>query len=401
VPTVKTDTTRQLLHDIVDAVDNELIGRRTEAELLALATVARLNLFLLGEPGIAKSMVADQFFARIDAVTFRLQLAKTTAPSEMIGPISVPALKAGEPQTFLTTGYMPEAHFVMLDEVMRGSSAIQNLTLEAMNEGTYRNRGQRLPIKAIFFLGTSNSLPTGPDQEELAASMDRWVLRKQVTGVESIDDQRRLLTTTIDPAPTKLLDVDDLPPVHREVAGLKVDDATIDGLIELRRKLADAGILVSDRRFRQAVRVAQGRAWLEGASTVDVGHLEDVSYVFWHEPDQIAKVTRIVLDVAAPGQAKVIALSDAVTELVEQIAEIDKSVATGTSPGDAMAQRIEVRDKLIDAKNKVRDLPTVSGRTGRLVDELRSRVEDTWTALHDSMGMPGQPGDGVWLAEKK
>jgi MoxR-like ATPase len=148
---------------------------------LAWITIfARQHMIQLGPPGTGKSQLVIKLAERITnghALSYFVWLmTKFTSPDELFGPISVNGLKADEYRR-ITTGKLPEAELVFLDEPFKASSAILNSLLTALNERMFDNGHARIAIPLISMFGASNELPQG---EELEALWDRFALRTQV-----------------------------------------------------------------------------------------------------------------------------------------------------------------------------------------------------------------------------
>ncbi len=80
----------------------------------------------------------------------------------------------------MTTGMLPEAEFVFLDELFNANSAILNNLLTVLNERIYRRGAEvhRLPVLSLF--SASNHLP---EDDALQALFDRFLLRCRVVGL--------------------------------------------------------------------------------------------------------------------------------------------------------------------------------------------------------------------------
>src|SRR5262249_58210411 len=124
----------------------------------ARAVVARDPLFLFGPPGTAKSALIRHFASAVQGRYFEYLLTRFSEPIEIFGPIDIARLREGAVVT-VTTGMLPEAEFVFLDELFNANSAILNNLLTVLNERVYRRGAEthRLPILSLS--SASNHLP--------------------------------------------------------------------------------------------------------------------------------------------------------------------------------------------------------------------------------------------------
>ena len=91
--------------------------------MTALAVVAGEHLFLLGPPGTAKSALVREFAGAVRGQYFEYLLTRFSEPNEVFGPIDLVRLREGTVAT-VTTGMLPEAEFVFLDELFNANSAL-------------------------------------------------------------------------------------------------------------------------------------------------------------------------------------------------------------------------------------------------------------------------------------
>src|SRR6476619_3445043 len=99
---------------------NHLFLERTDLIDGALcALLSASHILVIGPPGTAKSMLADELCRRISgALYFQWLLTKFTTPEEVFGAISLKGLEADEYRR-VTAKKLPEAHVAFLDEVFK------------------------------------------------------------------------------------------------------------------------------------------------------------------------------------------------------------------------------------------------------------------------------------------
>jgi MoxR-like ATPase len=244
------------------------------------ALLSRQHVLIIGPPGTAKSMLADELCSRLaESTYFQWLLTKFTTPEEVFGAVSLRALEQDEYRR-VTTFKLPQANIAFLDEVFKANSSILNAILTLMNERRFHNGRQIESVPLITLFGASNELP---EDDELQALYDRFLLRFVVGYIE--EDFRFLkMLQARQPEKRTNLPLVTLQAAQEEVALLRVPDGIYRALGDLRRELGRSGLVSSDRRYRQAVDVLKAHAYLEGREAVTEEDLFFLEHVLWQAP---------------------------------------------------------------------------------------------------------------------
>src|SRR6202011_5742782 len=114
-----------------------------------------------------------QFAQAVRGQYLEYMLTRSSEPNEIFGPVDLARLREGVVAT-VTTGMLPEADLIFLDELFNANSAILNNLLTVLNERVYRRGAEthRLPMLSLF--SASNHLP---EDDALRALFDRFLLR--------------------------------------------------------------------------------------------------------------------------------------------------------------------------------------------------------------------------------
>ena len=107
------------LKELGTALKTLFVNRDQQVDDMIVAAVAREPLLFVGPPGTGKSDLVRQFTAllRLDINEyFEYALTRFTEPSEILGPLDLKRMKAGE---FFrrVSGKLPEAQIAFLDEI--------------------------------------------------------------------------------------------------------------------------------------------------------------------------------------------------------------------------------------------------------------------------------------------
>jgi len=272
-------TPRDVLRTIREELQQLFLERTALIDGALIALLAAQHMLVIGPPGTAKSMLADEICRRLTGARyFQWLLTRFTTPEELFGAVSLKALEQDDYRR-LTTHKLPEAHIAFLDEVFKASSSILNTILTIMNERRFHNGREVVEVPLLTLFAASNELP---EEDELLALHDRFLLRFVVDYVE--EDFRFLkLLQARPPAARTTLALDDLAAARAEVAALQVPGHVLRAVTDLRRELRRKDVVVSDRRWAQALGVLRAHAWLAGRAVEeqDIGFLE---HALWRDP---------------------------------------------------------------------------------------------------------------------
>lgn len=290
-PEVQSNDPVSKLQRVESYVNGRVYGRQDLTRGIVLSLIAGQNVLALGVPGTAKTMlvqaIAESFTSNPQDV-FDVLLTKFTKASEVFGPTDMAALEQGTIRVD-TAGYLPSARVGILDEVFKGSSAILNALLRIANERTFRNGAQVEHTKVRLLVGMSNEFPE--DAALLAAFFDRFPAKFMVGYLEPSDFAAMLAASTNGthkPPADRLTDAD-FAEIDRRVQATTVPDVIIGALTELRAELAAAGVVISDRRWVQAVKLMRASAVYDGRNAVSRRDLMVLYHVAWNsEADQPA-----------------------------------------------------------------------------------------------------------------
>ncbi len=333
---------------------SSLVYERTdEINGLLLALLTREHVILVGPPGTAKSLVIRLVRHSIEKARLWEHLfTKFTMPEEVFGPVSIKALKD---DTFrrVTTDTLVEAELGFGDEVFNANSSILNNLNGIINERIYKNDGRVLSVPLEVFMGATNTIPT---DEVLAAFYDRFLLRFQV---RYIAERGHFLGMLKGPkrfeefakAVTMRMTIDELHKAQEDVLGVRMPDPVLEGTAQIRELLSAQGIVPSDRRWNQTIKLVQAKAWLLGRDEASLDDLSVLVHTCWTDPANKSVIQGIVLNIANPLLKKAEELHDAFQDAFAKLQKVDP--ADGSKRTGAA---IEALKKSNVGLKKLRDL---------------------------------------------
>lgn len=288
---------------ILKAMTADAYERNEVMALSLLSALAEESIFLLGLPGVGKSMMARKLkMAFENARSFEYLMSRFSTPDEIFGPVSITKLREHDTYERITKGYLPESEIVFLDEIWKAGPAIQNSLLTVLNEKIYRNGDcdMRLPIRGI--IAASNELPA--EGEGLEALWDRFLLRYIVKPIEVRENFNNLILGVKNAskvnaiAPFTQKECDEL---REKVRECEMPHEIVDMMYDLREKMNafaktetddtskeninEMKYYVSDRRWRKMAHVMKVSACVNGRKRVDVSDFMLLVHMLWNSDD--------------------------------------------------------------------------------------------------------------------
>lgn len=338
---------------LLGEMNRGIYEKETEISLSLLAALAGESIILLGPPGVAKSMVARQLKTAFrDAQSFEYLMSRFSTPDEIFGPVSIQKLKTSDTYERAMEGYLPTADVVFLDEIWKAGPAIQNTLLTVINEKIFRNGNREMHLPLKLLVAASNELPA--KGEGLEALWDRFVIRIESRPIKLEKNFRAMLLDSHADflGPTDFTDstdfsgftgglghadfadnadFSDLKITSEEYAewteridkiGVKIE--VLDAISAIRKSLRAVNvdeaaerrnIYVSDRRWKNIVRLLRTSAFMQDREEVDICDLLPIYHCLWQEPEERDAIRNIVIcALFSPFADKLVEMKNALAE---------------------------------------------------------------------------------------
>ena len=456
MPNQTNQTLRDRMLAVMGDVNGQVAEREELVEAIAIALLTRKNLFILGAPGQAKSYVINQFRARITgARQFERLLSKQTDEEQLFGridlssliPGSVPeselqkdptynllrseleevmkrlpktpddvesmapvkhhtqmldiyrtalaSLHSNQPQVN-TSGKLPEADIVMLDEIFKCNDGVLNSLLTALNERKYTNEGRTYPIPTISFFAASNEIPNFNDPQEkiLEALYDRLELKVVTDNIADRDKRLAVLTDKQTGRAEQIaasITLDELEQMQAEVAAIPVPDAVNELADDILCQLRKDGVPVSDRKYLNYYPIAQAKAWLSGHSQVESQDLLALKNYLWQKPGDRPGVETVLERMCVnPMQDKVNSIR---AMAVDVQAEFNAAISDTSKPNAGRKALIKLRGELLRLYDEQQKLAASAQSDGEktLTDGLLADMEEINRKAHETVGFTYTP----------
>ena len=326
---------------LLQEMNRGIYEKNTEISLSLLAALAGESVILLGPPGVAKSMVARQLKTAFrDAQSFEYLMSRFSTPDEIFGPVSIQKLKTSDTYERAVEGYLPTADVVFLDEIWKAGPAIQNTLLTVINEKIFRNGNREMHLPLKLLVAASNELPA--KGEGLEALWDRFVIRIESRPIKLEKNFRAMLleshadfadnadfsgsmgkSGSTDFSNLKIT-AEEYAEWAEKICKIGVKEEVLDAISAIRKFLRAVNvdeaaerrnIYVSDRRWKNIVRLLRTSAFMQDREEVDICDLLPIYHCLWQEPEERDAIRCIVIRALfSPFAEKLVEMKNALAE---------------------------------------------------------------------------------------
>lgn len=367
------------VRNIYDEMRVTHLERESEIAGLIIGLLTDSNVALLGEPGTAKSFMVNDLCTRIMGKYFSYLFTKFTTPDEIFGPVSLKGLEE-DVYRRVTANKLPEADIVFADEGFKSNSALLNAMLKVANERVYDDGTgeKKLPLKMMVL--ASNELPI--EEEGLQAFWDRFLLRYEVKYIREEGNFISMLKAEGSGSRTTLT-MEELSELRNLVCQVTVPDTILKKLAKLRQALDSQNIKISDRRYKESLKLLKGLAFLNGRNTVAEDDLEILAHCYWNTPEEIKSVRKVLLSTVNPFGIKAAEEYDKAVEIYNNtIKQVEEKSAHKNVTEDevfSLASKLGIESnvkfkKIINRLDELKNSAKQSGRDTSKVDEYIADV---------------------------
>ncbi|MEZ4777350.1 MAG: AAA family ATPase [Bacteroidia bacterium] len=358
---------RERIDQLINQLSQNLFEKEKVIRLTLLSALAGQSIFLLGPPGVAKSMIARRLkFAFAGATSFEYLMGKFSTPDEVFGPVSISKLRNEDKYERLTDKYLPGANIVFLDEIWKASPPIQNALLTVLNEKIYRNGEQEFKVDIHGLISASNELPI--KGEGLEALWDRFLIRVIISNIENDELFNKMISMAGNHdyedmvADGMKITSEEYDQWEKEIENIDIPAHILGLITHLRRsirqrntKVEENNIMyVSDRRWKKIAHLLRASAFLNGRPSVDLMDCFLISDCLWDHPGQVGEAQDLVSKgIASFGYNRLIRADRIREELETLLHEVEGE--TYVTKFEKIKQKKAYHDKSENVYHKVFD----------------------------------------------
>ncbi|MBI2987682.1 MAG: AAA family ATPase [Deltaproteobacteria bacterium] len=359
-------TTQEKIKKIREELKQTFLERGDLIDGALSALLSSQHVLIIGPPGTAKSMLADEICRRIQGANyFQWLLTRFSTPEEIFGAVSLKALEQDDYRR-VTSHKLPEAHVAFLDEIFKANSSILNAILTLINERIFHNGKEIVPVPLLTLFGASNELP---EDDELMALYDRFLLRFVVKYIEEDFRFLRMLEAAA-PVERTTISLQELREMQTEAGSVPIPGYIYRTIADIRRELGRKSIVASDRRYRQSLSLLQAHAYLSGEGEVAEKNLFFLEHVLWRDPGEQPQVRDTIREL-------LLGYEQEVKELLYESREIRDSALRPWKTSDERARAlIEVHTKLRNILAKVEQIMEKAKKLGRPLEQVGTIKEE-------------------------
>jgi MoxR-like ATPase len=292
-------------------------------------------------------------------------------PDELFGPLDVLAFREGIYRR-ITTGRLPEAHIVFLDEIWNASSVILNALLSIVNERRFMDY-QTMDVPLVTMICASNGIPS---ESALKAFYDRILFRfpiehlplEHYPAVLEIPDEIPVL-------PDVAVDLSKLDELRATLPEVKLDEEKVGMLIKILDKVKSIRREpISERRFKWMARALRAIALVQGRTEVDKDDLLMTKYMLWDKPDEYRQIEKVVEEIVDPVY---VALREAYASIISKVREATSMIdpargGMGDKATEFIALATEIGNLVSAARKKAKN---PSSRAAQVLGRINAAVE--------------------------
>ena len=276
------------INGIKESLNSNFLERKNAVDMIILSVISGKHSILIGGPGLAKTAVLKALASRVKGLRFfDFQMTPATKIEELVS--NRPQKKIG----------IDNCDIALIDEFFKGPHSTLNSLLSIMNERViYAPEPRRIPLISLF--AASNERPDKSSDSNLLPLYDRFLFRMEILPVKDGKNFKRLLELkekdffNENQTAENFLEKKDIEILSEAAETVDIGAEIFDCLHKIREELKSKQVFVSDRRWRETVKILKTNAVLNKRSYVAKEDIKTLEPSLWTYYSDIRAVKNIL-----------------------------------------------------------------------------------------------------------
>ena len=275
------------VNGIKESLNSNFLERKNAVDMIILSVISKKHSILIGGPGLAKTAVLKALARRVKGLRFfDFQMTPATKIQELISS-NCSQNKTGQNKTGIDN-----CDIALIDEFFKGPHHTLNSLLSIMNERIiYNPEPRKIPLISLF--AASNERPDKSSDSNLLPLYDRFLFRMEILPVKAEENFKKLLELKEENddfngnnGGETVLGKEDIEILSSEAETVEIGGEIFDCLHKIREELKNKQVNVSDRRWRETVKILKTNAVLNKRPYVakeDIKMLEPSLWTYYSD----------------------------------------------------------------------------------------------------------------------
>lgn len=258
---------QSIMKQIQSTLDQCILGKSFEIELMLTAMVAGGHVLIEDVPGTGKTQLVKSLARTMDGVFRRVQCNPDLLPTDITGVF----IFHPKDQQFVFRPGPVMCNVLLVDEINRATTKTQSALLEAMEEHHITVDGETFELPVPFMLfATQNPIEFEGTFQLPEAQLDRFMFKINL-GYPDEAMERAMLTRHVLGQPSErvepITDITVIEQMRESASGIHIDDAVASYIIDVVRATRIHSHIVLGASPRASVALMQAvkaRAWIQG-----------------------------------------------------------------------------------------------------------------------------------------
>lgn len=254
---------RKAKEDIFAEMEKIIVGQKDVIEQILICLFSCGHCFLIGVPGLAKTLIVRSLAEILDLEFKRIQFTPDLMPADITGTEVIEETPRTKQRNFRFVKGPLFANIILADEINRTPPKTQAALLEAMQEYRVTAGGNVYPLDLPFFvLATQNPIEFEGTYPLPEAQLDRFMFNVEITYPSSEEEKKIVLTTTsgYQPELKKVINGEEILKIQEVVRKVPLAEPVLEFIVNLVRSTRPDDPLAPDFVRKQVQWGASPRA---------------------------------------------------------------------------------------------------------------------------------------------